>query len=195
MVRFNYGDWMIVNDIQELSNNGSLRYEAKYNFPAASAGSLSDPPTYTQQTVTTFDKDGNAKQAVWQYQTVLSNPTSSERIVTCFAVTDPVGTIQVKTLSAQGNIFDGLPIKIVIGTGSAAPCTTPPTTIWGTTTNQWTTDAGALGLLNGNNPRIQTVTRVLSDGSTQSQTQIAYDLHGNETDVKHFDFGAGHPGP
>ena len=36
---------------------------------------------------------------------------------------------------------------------------------------------------------------VLSDGTTQSQTQIAYDSHGNQTDVKQFDFGSGKPGP
>ncbi|MGZ3610027.1 MAG: hypothetical protein ACXVBU_08180, partial [Ktedonobacteraceae bacterium] len=196
MVQFNYGDWMIVNDIRELSNNGSLRYEANYKFPSASAGPLTDPPTYTQQVVTTLDKDGTAKQATWLYQSVLSSPLPSEKLVSCFAVTDPTGTIHLTTISAQGNIFDGLPIKTVTATGSTAPCTTPPTTIWRSVATQWITDLDGSGFQTGANPRPQTVTTLLSDGTTQSQTQIAsYDAHGNATDVKNFDFGSGKPGP
>ena len=142
-IQFNYGDWMIVNDIRELSNNGNLRYDTNYNFPLASAGPLTDPPTYTQETVTTFDKDGAAKQAIWLYQSVLSNPTPSERIVSCFAVTDPTGTSHITTGSASGNVFDGLPIKSTTATGSTAPCTNAPTTILQSVTTQWTTDTNA----------------------------------------------------
>jgi RHS repeat-associated protein len=194
-VQFNYGDWMIVNDIRELSTNGSVRYETNYNFPAASAGPLDYPPTYTQQTVTTVDKDGNPKQATWSYQTVISSPAPSEKLVSCVAVTDPLGTIHLTTLSAQGNIFDGLPIKSTVATGSTAPCTTPPAVVLRSSITQWTTDTDSSGLLNGLNPRIQTVTTILSDGLTQSQIQIAYDGHGNQIDAKHFDFGSGKPGP
>jgi RHS repeat-associated protein len=194
-VQFNYGDWMIVNDIRELSNNGSLRYEANYNFPLASAGPLTDPPTYTQETVTTFDKDGTAKQAIWLYQSTLTNPQPSERLVSCFAVTDPMGTSHITTISASGNVFDGLPIKEITGTGSSTPCTNAPTTILRTGTTQWTTDVDASGALTGANPRPQTITTILTDGTTQAQTQLAYDTHGNRTDVKQFDFGSGKQGP
>ncbi|HEV2991690.1 MAG TPA: hypothetical protein VG759_24865 [Candidatus Angelobacter sp.] len=100
-VKFNYGDWLIVNDIQEFSNNGTLRYETNYNFPLASAGQLSSPPAYTQQTATTFDKDGNSKQAIWSYQTVQSSPLPAEKIISCFAVTDPAGTIHITTFRAK----------------------------------------------------------------------------------------------
>lgn len=194
-VQFTYGDWMIVNDIREVSNNGSLRYEANYNFPLASAGPLTDPPTYTQEIVTTFDKDGNTKQATWLYQSTLTNPQPAERLVSCFAVTDPMGTSHITTISASGNVFDGLPIKEVTATGSSTPCTNAPTTILRTVTTQWTTDVDSTGALTGANPRAQTTTTILADGTTQAQSQSAYDGHGNRTDVKQFDFGSGKPGP
>src|ERR1051326_3688287 len=76
-VQFNYGDWLIVNDIQEFSSNNALRYETNYNFPLASAGPLNAPPTYTQQTVTTFDKDGNETQETFNYQVGLSRDRKS----------------------------------------------------------------------------------------------------------------------
>lgn len=193
-VQFSYGDWLMVNDIQELSNTGTLRQETNYNFPLASAGALSDPPTYTQETVTTFDKDNSPKQAIWNFQTIVSNVPTGGALVSCFAVTDPVGTSKVTTISAAGNVFDGLPIKEVTGTGTSAPCTTAPSIILRTLTTQWTTDTNSSGALTGANPRPQTITVVLEDGTTQAQTQVTYDTHGNQTDLKQFDFGVNKPG-
>jgi hypothetical protein len=193
-VQFSYGDWLVVNDIQELSSTGALRQETSYNFPLASAGALSDPPTYTQQTVTTFDKDNSPRQAVWNFQTAVSNLPSGGALVSCFAVTDPVGTTKITTISAAGNVFDGLPIKEVTGTGTSTPCTTPPPTILRTLTTQWTTDTNSSGALTGANPRPQAISVVLEDGTTQAQTQVTYDTHGNQTDLKQFDFGVNKPG-
>ncbi len=195
-VQFNYGDWLIVNDIQELSKNGALRYETSYNFPKASDGQLSDPPAYSQQTTTTFDKDGNAKLAVWSYQTTLAGSLPGEKLVSCFAVTDPVGTIHMTTFSTGGDVFDGLPIQATTATGSNTPCTNTPSTIWHSVSTAWTSDTDSSNNPTGINPRPQAKTTVLSDGTTQSQLQIAgYDDHGNPTDIKHFDFGSGKPGP
>jgi RHS repeat-associated protein len=182
-VQFNYGDWLVVNDIQELSSNNALRYESSYNFPLASAGPLNSPPTYTQQTVTTFDKDGNATPVVWNYQVAKSVSSSGIPVVSCFAVIDPAGTSHTTT-------FSGLPVQLTIGTGSTSPCTTAPTTIWKTVRRAWTSDAG------GANPRPSSLTTVLSDGTTQSQVQyVGYDGHGDPTDVKEFDYGSGGAGP
>jgi RHS repeat-associated protein len=191
-LQFNYGDWLIVNDIQEFSNNGTLRYETSYNFPIASSGALSRPPTYTQRTVTTFDKDGNKIQATWAYGATIS--TSSFPFVLCSAITDPNGNITLTTFSNNGDAFDGLPIQTVIGTGSTSPCTTPATTVLRTRNTQWTSDASS-GTPTGINARPQSVTTILDDGTTQSQVQPTYDSNGNATDVKEFDFGSGSPGP
>jgi RHS repeat-associated protein len=184
-VQFNYGDWLIVNDIQELSSNNALRYETSYNFPLASAGPLSSPPTYTQQTVTTFDKDGNETPAIWNYQVATSTSSSGIPVVSCFAVIDPAGTSQTTNFPTSGLVSQSL-----IGTGSMSPCTAPPTTVWKTVRRAWTSDAG------GANPRPSSLTTVLSDGTTQSQVQfVSYDAHGDPTDVKEFDYGSGGAGP
>jgi RHS repeat-associated protein len=183
-VQFNYGDWWIVNDIQELSSNNALRYETSYNFPSANAGALNSPPTYTQQTVTTFDKDGHETSAIWNYQVATAASSSGMPVVSCFAVIDPAGTSQTTSFSG------GVPTQSTVGTGSTAPCTTPPTTIWKTVRRAWTSDAG------GANPRPSSLTTVLSDGTTQSKVQfVSYDAHGDPTDVKEFDYGSGGAGP
>jgi RHS repeat-associated protein len=195
-VKFNYGDWLIVNDIQELSSNGTLRYETSYNFPLASDGQLNAPPTYTQQTVTTLDKDGNSQQSIWSYQTTETSAFSGQKFVSCFAVTDPAGTIHMTTFSTGGSVFDGIPIQRITATGSTSPCTDAPSTILKTVTTQWTSDLDGSGNPTGINPRSQSTTTVLSDGVTQAQTQTTgYDSHGNPTDIQQFDFGSGQPGP
>jgi RHS repeat-associated protein len=194
-VQFNYGDWFIVDDIQELSNNGTLRYETSYNFPAASAGTLSTPPSYTQQTVTTFDKDGKKVQAVWNYQWVFTSTAITPNLLSCAAIIDPLNTSRMTTFSTNGDAFDGLVLQQTTGTGSTTPCTTAPTTTWMTVKNDWTTDTDGSGNFTGINPRIQSVTNILSDGTTQSQVQVvSYDSHGNATDVQEFDYGKGTQG-
>jgi RHS repeat-associated protein len=195
-VQFNYGDWGIVTDIQEFSNNGTLREETSYNFPAASAGTLSGPPVYTQKIVTTFDANGNKQPATWSYQEATANPTPGSNIVTCFAVIDPAKTISMTTFSAAGDGFDGIPVQTITATGSAAPCSTAPTKVLRTVNNQWTSDQDSSGKYTGVNARLLSLTTILEDGTTQLQTQFAgYDVHGNLTDLKTFDFGNGGLGP
>jgi RHS repeat-associated protein len=195
-VQFNYGDWGIVTDIQEFSNNGSLRYETSYNFPLAISGTLIGPPVYTQKTVTSFDAQGNRQQGIWSYQEATANPTPGKNVVTCFAVTDPAGTINLTSFSAAGNGFDGVPVQSIVATGSTAACSTPPSTILRTVNTQWTSDQDSSGNFSGINARPSNITSILEDGRTQSQTQfVAYDAHGNTIDVKESDFGAGSPGP
>lgn len=194
-VQFNYGDWGIITDIQEFSNNGTLRSEISYNFPLASAGQLTGPPTYTQKTVTTFDANGNKQQAVWSYEEATANPTPGSNVVTCFAVTDHAGTINMTSFHAAGDGFDGVPVRSIVATGSNAPCSSAPSTVLRTTDTQYTSDQDSSGTFTGINARPLTITQKLEDGQTQLQMQFTYDSNGNPADIKQSDFGSGNPGP
>lgn len=177
-------DWGIIKTITELSASSTpvARYTTSYVFPAASAGVLTSNPTYTQQNV----NDGvNTK--TWTYQA-----TKSGGLVTSFVTTDPCGNTVTTTFSANGNALDGLPIKDQIANTQPAPagCPTTSAQTWRTVNKTWTTDA------DGSNPRAQTVSTVLEDGTSQSQVKFnSYDSFGQVTDLLEYDFGANGPGP
>jgi RHS repeat-associated protein len=195
-VNFDYGfgsggnpDWGTVKTITELSSSGATRYSTSYLFPRASAGILTTNPTYTTQTV--FD---GINSSTWTYQAT----TNASGLVTSFVVTDPCGTAKTTTISAAGDALDGLPIAEQITTTQPPPgvlvfqgCPTagPNTQIWGTANTSWTTDA------DGSNPRLLSITRVLDDGTTQSEVKCnSYDAFGQVTDLLEYDFGANGPG-
>src|SRR5258708_11876121 len=81
-VKFNYGDWGIVNDIQELSANGTVRYELSYDFPTAAAGTLPSNPTYAHQV-----EKINGQTNTWTY----AINKNADGFVTSSAITDPGG--------------------------------------------------------------------------------------------------------
>lgn len=177
-------DWGIIKTITELSaaSTPAARYTTSYAFPAASAGVLTSNPTYTQQTV----NDGvNTK--TWAYQA-----TKTGGLVTSFVTTDPCGNTVTTTFSANGDALDGLPVKDQIANTHPAPsgCPTDTAQTWRTVNKTWTTDA------DGSNPRPQTVSTVLEDGTSQSQVKFnSYDSFGQVTDLLEYDFGASGPGP
>lgn len=189
-VKFGYGDWAIVNQVQELSKAGTTRYSTSFNFPAASAGAQPFDPTYTQQTI--FD---GVQTSTWTFQ---STVRSTDGLTTSMSVTDPMGTITATNFSANGDAFDGLPIQdqvLTTFTATCGPNSTPgcqPATgdvIWRTVKRAWTSDSSGL------NFRPTSVTLVLEDGETQSQEVYnSYDANGNLTDLLEYDFGPGGPG-
>ncbi|HEY2498515.1 MAG TPA: RHS repeat-associated core domain-containing protein [Candidatus Angelobacter sp.] len=172
-VNFLYGDWGVVNRIERRSTNGTLRAFVSYNFPAASAGALSDAPAFTQQTI--FD---GVNTSPWNYSVV----QNSSGLVTSSSVTDPFGTTTATTFSSAGDWKDGLPLtEQVIDSNHK---------IWRTRTKTWTSDTGTSAV----NPRVASVLTQLDDG-TQSAISYAYDANGNITDQQETDFAAGAPGP
>ncbi len=176
-------DWGIVKSIQEQSSNGTPRLTTSYLFPAASAGMLSGNPTYTQQTV----NDGVNKKT-WTYQAA----ATAQGLVTSFVSTDPCGNTMTTTFSAAGDSIDGLPIKEVMANTQPAPsgCPTNSAQTWRTVNKTWTTDS------DGSNPRPQTVSTVLEDGTSQSQVTFnSYDSFGQVTALLEYDFGANAIGP
>ena len=164
-VRFQYGDWGIVNEIDELSANGAVRYSTSYNFPSANAGPLTTNPTFTTQTV--FDGVNNNVQ--WTFLNSTDSTTSSTTMTT----TDPTGV--VKTSVGDGN-------GEVIQQTLASPDSGGHLKIWRILNQTWGTDSA------GNNPRLSAVSTVLEDGSASGVQYVSYDANGNATDVKDFDF-------
>ncbi len=188
-VAFDYGfgtggnpDWGIAKTITELSSNGTVRYSTSYVFPPASAGALVTNPTYTQQVV----NDGvNTK--TWSYQAIKTGT-----LVTSFVTTDPCGNTLTTTFSSAGDAIDGMPIKDEMANTQLAPagCPTNAAQVWRTMNRAWTTDD------DGSNPRLQTATAVLEDGTTQSQVKYStYDAFGQVTDLLQYDLGTNAPGP
>ncbi|HLY97701.1 MAG TPA: RHS repeat-associated core domain-containing protein [Candidatus Angelobacter sp.] len=178
-------DWGIVKSIQEKSSNGTPRYTTSYLLPAASAGSLTSNPTYTQQIV----NDG-VNTGTWTFQAT----KNANGLVTCFASEDPLGKVQTTVFSSNGDALDGLPSQQIVS--SVAPgtalsgCPTSPAQTWRTDNLSWITDTG------GSNARRASVTTILEDGSTQSQVKFnTYDSFGQVTDLLQYDFGANQPGP
>jgi YD repeat-containing protein len=191
-VTFGYGDWGIVNQIQELSTNGAVRYSVSYSFPPASAGALPFNPTFTRQTI--FD---GINTAVWTYQ---ANTNSTNGLTTAIAVTAPTGATTTTSFSNSGDWEDGLPLEEQITTTgfqpqqacSPTPCPAPPPNniVWRTVKWGWAVDAA------GSNPHLTSITTILEDGITQSETVLnAYDANGNLTDLLEYDFGSGLHGP
>jgi hypothetical protein len=193
-VSFSYGDWAIVNQVQELSTTGAVRYSTSLNFPtAASAGAVYLNPTYTQQTI----YDG-INTATWQFQATASNDTG---LVSSMAITDPAGATTTTTFSANGDWEDGLPTQEQITTPGGfhtqqlcvpTPCPVPPSTpvVWRTVTKNWTSDPTT-----SNNPRLSSVVTVLDDGSQSETLFNTYDANGNLTDLLEYDFGSSGHGP
>jgi hypothetical protein len=188
-VKFNYGDWAIVNKVQETTSTGNVRYSTAFNFPAASAGALPFNPTYTQQTV--FD---GVQTATWNFLAT----SNAAGLVTSLATTDPDSTTSTTTFSANGDWQDGLPIQTQITTPQGyttdylcipIACPPPPST-WRTTKRTWTSDSSA-----GANPRPLTDTLILEDGSQSQVVYDTYDVNGNLTHVLQYDFGASPHGP
>ena len=188
-VLFSYGDWGIVNQIQEISTTGYVRYSTTYNFPSAASGALPLNPTFTQQTV----YDG-VNTATWQYQATVNTTTG---LVTSMAVTNPAHVTTTTTFSSKGDWEDGLPIEEQVSTPGfvaeqfcvpiACPAPPPAPVIWGTVNKTWTSDATT-----HNNARPASVTTTLDDGTAQSEVVYnSYDANGNLTDLLEYDFGQG----
>jgi len=178
-------DWAIVKTISELSSSGKARYSMSYVFPTASAGTQTANPGFTQETVYDGQNTGN-----WTYQTT----NNSSGLVTAFTSTDPCGTTQTTTYSANGDAFDGLPIKRVLSynppTSLPAGCSNASQNTYRTINTAWAMD------VNGVNPHTTTVTTVLEDGTTESQVKCSnYDGFGHCTDALQYDFGSSQPGP
>jgi RHS repeat-associated protein len=172
-VRFDYGDWGIVNTVRELSANGTLRASVAYNYPAAADGALNDNPGYTQETVFDGVNTGN-----WLFNVTRDATTHA---VTSFAMTDPAGVTNTATISSNG-----LPTQMAT-TGAACsptPCTTPHST----TNSTWTFDKLFI-------PRLTKIVNLLEDDLTQASTEVGYDGDGNVADVKVYDYGTSAHGP
>jgi YD repeat-containing protein len=164
-VRFQYGDWGIVNEIDELSSSGITRYSTAYNFPAASAGALSENPTFTTQTVF----DGVSSNLQWHYAV-----TTSDSGVSTVAVTGPTQVTTTDTLST-----DGLLIERRITTGGSQNATP-----WRIIEQSWGTDSASV------NSRVTARSTILENGAASGTVFASYDANGNPTDVKDYDFGA-----
>jgi len=206
-VKFIYGDWGIVKEIQELSKSGNVRYSTSYNFPAApppppchvaqgcggSGGGGTSPdallanPAFTSQVI--FD---GVNQGTWTFAVTRQAPSDKfpAGLVTNFVRTDPLGTIHSSTFSSAGDGADGLPIQeqeSFTPNCSSSPC--PDPVVLRTTNRTLVLDN--LGV----NPRSSTLTTILEDGTTQSQVNFkTYDANGNVTDLQEYDFGQGAPG-
>jgi len=198
--KFNYGDWATVNDIQELSADGStVRYEVSYDFPASTAGALTSNPTYTHQT-----ERINGQTNTWTF----ANNANADGVITSSSITDPTGMIATTTFSNNADWADGLPVQVQITDG--------PGKVWSTRALAWTSDLAEAqsGITNGGyptgkNPRPASITVSLDDGS-KSQITMAYDNSptpvaagapqpftgsGSIIDEVETDFGATAPGP
>ena len=185
-VRFSYGDWAIVNKIEELSAAGNVRYSTSFNFPPASAGALGFNPAYTQQTV--FD---GVNTEVWNFSSQTNAVTG---MVTSMAITDPFGTINTTSFSSKGDWEDGLPITMQVSASPEfstqqacipSPCPVQPPVVLQTVKRTWTADAST-----SFNPRPMAITTTLDDGSQSEVDFVDYDSSGNITDFREYDYGA-----
>ncbi len=116
-VKFNYGDWGIVNDIQELSKDGTVRYELSYDFPAVS-GPLDSNPTYTHQKETV-----NGQTSTWTFGRTMN----AGGLMTSSSITDPNGLVTTTTFAQNGSVLDGLPTQVqMIGSPVTGHCPPSP---------------------------------------------------------------------
>ena len=157
--RFTYGDWGIINRIDNLSSTGVVRSYVSYNFPAASSGALSDAPAYTAETVS----PGGTATANWTY----SFTKSGTGVVTGMTISDPVGNSSTTSLDSNGML-------------SSVQVTDSSNVLLRTTSYIWTTV--------GNNTVPDTIT-ITNDASQQSKQHYSYDSYGNVTDLAEYDFG------
>jgi RHS repeat-associated protein len=168
--RFTYGDWAIINKIENLGApvgtppTAATRSYVSYNYPLASAGALTDAPAYTQET---FSPDGlTTNTSVWNYAIT----KAGTGVVTSVAVTDPLGNISVTNLDQVTGLLSSIQKKDSSGA------------LLRTVGYVWTTSGGVS--VPG------TVTSTLNDTGQQSSVQYSnYDAFGNAGDVKEIDYG------
>jgi RHS repeat-associated protein len=196
-VKFNYGDWGIVNDIQEFGSDGTtVRYELSYDFPLASAGQLTANPTYTNETETT-----NGKTVTWNTSISIDTTTG---LLASSTITDPHGLSTTTFFSHNGppDWHDGLPTEIDMDSLRIDPCLLGPCPTLLKRNLTWTSDPSpsyppdsTAAAVNRANPHPSTIVTTLEDGS-QKQVSYSYDVpSGNVTDLQETDFGATAPGP
>jgi RHS repeat-associated protein len=165
---FVYGDWGIVDRINQTSANGTVRSYVSYNYPTA-ATALTSAPTWTQETV----NDG-VNNAVWTYSTVLT-----AGLVSAMTVTDPVGNVSTTNLNTSG-WQRGLP--------SSSTLADSHNTTLRTVTTSWTQDNTSLTY--ALNPRVASATATLNDSGQQSAAVYSYSAnYGNVTQLEEQDFG------
>lgn len=163
---FIYGDWGIAKEIDLVSANGSARSSESYNYPLASAGSLTDAPTFTQKSV--FD---GVQTANWTYQV-----TKVGGVVGALTLTDPSGFTYTTDLATSG-WQTGLTSETVVENGSV---------ILQLVQNTWTQDN--TNVTYPTNPRLTTsVTQ--NEVAQQSQISYAYDGYGNINQTQEYDYG------
>jgi RHS repeat-associated protein len=165
--RFTYGDWGIIDKIEQLSSSALTRTYIKYDYPLASAGALTDAPFYVKETVSPDGADTNT--SVWTYSTT-KDPTTGA--VTVMAVTDPNGVVSTTSLDAK----TGLTSSVKVTDSSSNALNTKAYT--------WTTTGF---------PPVSTVLdnvmTTLGDSGQQSKTAYSYDPWANITDVYEYDYG------
>ena len=163
--RFTYGDWAIINKIENLSADGHTRSYVSYNYPLASAGPLTDAPSYTQQTVSA----DNTTTSVWNY----AFTKAGTGIVTSMATTDPLGNITTSTLNQSTGLLSSVQLK------------DSSNTVLRTINYTWT--------LSGAGTVPAQITTVLNDTGQSSYVQYAYDpiaANGNASDIYEYDFAS-----
>jgi YD repeat-containing protein len=172
---FTYGDWGLVDKIAKVSANGTVRSYVRYDYPAASAGALSDHPTYQHQIVSSDGTSGS--EISWTYAV-----TKSGSIVSSISVTDPPTTTSTAQKTTTTNLITsgvqtGLVSSVVVSTG-----TTNLRTVANTWTQDNTTGTSAV------NPRVLNSQTTLNDSGQTSQVALTYDTNGNVTQTKETDF-------
>jgi RHS repeat-associated protein len=164
---FSWGGWGIVNQIQNVSSNGTVRSYVSYNYPSGST-SQSGAPTYTQQTVS----DG-VNVGTWTYQTTLSGGR-----VSSMAITDPSGTVTT-TYLWNTSWEAGLVNYFTVGTSSTA---------LRQVAYQWTgaSPSGTYPL----NPVPTSIISTLKDTSQSSWTNFQYTTYGNVSQISTYDYSS-----
>jgi RHS repeat-associated protein len=170
--RLSYGDWGIINKIENLaasspvitipSTSNTVRSSISYNYAAATSPQ-SDAPTYTQQTIS--PDGGTANLSTWTYAATKSGTGA----VTSMIITDPNGNTSTTNLDPSTGLTSSVQLKDSSGA------------LLRTVTYTWTTSGGASVPLS--------ITTKLEDTGQQSSVQYAYDSYGNPTTVSEYDFG------
>ncbi len=163
--KFTYGDWGIISEIDQLSSTGTTRRYISYNYPLASAGGLSDAPSYTQQTISPDGTSNNT--SVWQYSTT-KNGTG---IVTSTAITDP--NSNTNTINLDPNT--GLMSSTLLQDSSSKTLKT--------VNYSWTTSDGGT---------VPATIQTTNEAGQVSSIQYGYDLkwasYGQPTSIQEVDF-------
>lgn len=163
---FVYGDWGIIEEADQLSSNGAIRSFIRYDYPLASAGALTDAPTYSHQTLS---PDGTTNNTSIFTYAVTKDSTGA---VTSMTVTDPVGNYTVSNVDPNTGFL-----------GSTQTFDNANNLLRETDLTWTTTGAGA-----GVSNVVGSTTTILKDTGQQSRSTYAYDPYGNVTDVYEYDF-------